>query len=133
MSPKEARFPSLQRIPTVDRGKPIWTAAGLCINLEGGKGVRAPWQRVIALFMLKKLGVVMLALWLLESASHRPLPSWVHLLSIMACISFVAEFVRSRVVAARGSREQGLPEAAPVVSEAPRPLTSNSGTSLTAG
>jgi|SRR6266852_3305247 len=94
---------------------------------------RAPWLRVITLFMLKILGVVMFALWLLEGASRRPLASWVHLLSIVACISFVAEFIRSRVVAARDSREQELFEAAPIVSEAPRPLASNSGTSLTAG
>jgi hypothetical protein len=83
--------------------------------------------------MLKILGVVVFGLWLLEGASHHPLASWVHLLSIVACISFVAEFVRSRAVAAHNSREEELPEAAPIVSEAPRPLASNSGTSLTAG
>jgi hypothetical protein len=83
--------------------------------------------------MLKILGVVVFGLWLLEGASHHPLASWVHLLSIVACISFVAEFVRSRAVAAHNGREEELPEAAPIVSEAPRPLASNSGTSLTAG
>ena len=80
--------------------------------------------------MLKILAVVMFALWLLEGASHRPLASWVHLLSIMACISFVAEFVRSRVVAARENREEEKSEAAPIVGEAPRPLASNPGTPL---
>jgi hypothetical protein len=83
--------------------------------------------------MLKILGVVMFGFWLLEGASHRPLASWVHLLSTVACISFVAEFVRSRAVASWSSRDQELSEAAPVVSEGPRPLASNSGTSVIAG
>jgi hypothetical protein len=68
--------------------------------------------------MLKIIGLVMFVLWLLESASHRPLGSWVHLLSTLACISFVAEFVRSRVATAWGKREQELSEASPNVSDA---------------
>jgi hypothetical protein len=75
----------------------------------------------------------MFGLWLLEGVSHRPLASWVHLVSIVACISFVAEFVRSRVVAARESREREVSEVVPIVGDAARPLTSNSGTSLTTG
>jgi hypothetical protein len=80
--------------------------------------------------MLKILGVVMFLLWFLESASHRPLGSWVHLLSIVACISFVAEFVRSRAVAGWENREGASSEAAPIVNEVPPSLASTSSTSV---
>jgi hypothetical protein len=72
----------------------------------------------------------MLLLWFLESASHRPLASWVHLLSIVACISFVAEFVRSRVVAGWESREGASSEPAPIANDVPPSLASTSRTSV---
>jgi hypothetical protein len=74
----------------------------------------------------------MFLLWFLESASHRPLGSWVHLLSIVACISFVAEFVRSRAVAVWESRHPESSEPAPAVNEAPPSLASTSRTSASA-
>jgi hypothetical protein len=62
-------------------------------------------------FMLIIFGFMMFALWLLDSASHRPAGSVIHLLSILACISFVAEFVRSRAVALWDSRDHQQSEA----------------------
>ena len=95
---------------------------------------RGRWSALLSrggfALMLKILGVVMLVFWLIESASHRPLASWVHLLSIVACISFVAEFVRSRAVAAWESREGEFSEAAPTVNEVPSSPTSASRTSV---
>jgi hypothetical protein len=66
---------------------------------------------VIESFMLTKFGIVMVALWLLDTASHRPAGSWIHLLSILACISFVAEFVRSRTLTFWNSRDHEQSEA----------------------
>jgi hypothetical protein len=49
--------------------------------------------------MLAILGILMLLLWFFHNASHVPAGSLVHLLLILACVSFVAEFVRSRTAA----------------------------------
>jgi len=49
--------------------------------------------------MLRILGMLMLVSYLLDTAAHRPSGSIVHLLSMLSCISFVAEFFRSRALA----------------------------------
>jgi hypothetical protein len=82
--------------------------------------------------MLTILGIVMFVFWLFDSASHRPAGSWIHLLSTIACISFVAEFVRSRVVAAWENRGRQGSKALAGVDEAARPLPSSSRSSVSA-
>jgi uncharacterized protein DUF5670 len=49
--------------------------------------------------MLAILGILMLLLWFFHSASHVPAGSLIHLLLILACVSFVAEFLRTRTAA----------------------------------
>ena len=72
--------------------------------------------------MLRVLGVLMFVLWLVDNATQRPAGSLIHFSSSMACIAFVAEFVRSRVVTFQQSRAEK--ELASAVKKAPSSLRS---------
>jgi hypothetical protein len=50
----------------------------------------------------------MLVLYLLDTAAHRPPGSVLHLLSILSCMSFLAEFLRSRALALWEWRESNV-------------------------
>jgi len=56
-------------------------------------------REVNEIFMLPILGILMFLLWLLDTAFDHPAGSVVHLLAILACLSFVGEFFRRRAVA----------------------------------
>jgi hypothetical protein len=56
--------------------------------------------------MLPILGLLMFISYVLEGFFHRPTGSLFHLVSLIACVSFIGEFVRSRVVAFK-NRERG--------------------------
>jgi hypothetical protein len=51
------------------------------------------------------LGILMLVSYLLDTAALRPPGSIIHLFSTLSCISFVAEFFRSRALAFLGLSE----------------------------
>jgi hypothetical protein len=87
----------------------------------------APDRRGDRKLMLPILGVLMFTLWLLDNASHRPAGSLIHLSSTLACIAFVAEFVRSRVSAIRESWAERQAEMVPTTTQAPRTLGSGLG------
>ena len=65
--------------------------------------------------MLPILGLLMLLLWLLDTSLQHPAGSVVHLLSILACLSFVGEFFRRRAIAFLQNQNRYLrpPQAAP--------------------
>jgi hypothetical protein len=93
-------------------------------------------QEVAAGSMLTIFGILMLVLWLLDNAFHRPSGSGIHLLAMVASVCFVAEFVRSRAVAFRENREpqqsKTAPEPAEQAKEVSPSLTSSSRTSISA-
>jgi len=66
----------------------------------------------------------MLVLWLVDNATQRPAGSFIHFSSNMACIAFVAEFVRSRIVSFQQSRADRQSELTSAVKKAPSSLSS---------
>jgi hypothetical protein len=55
------------------------------------------WQRHRT-SMLPIFGILVFVLYLLDGAAHRPAGSTIHFFSILACISFIGEFFRSRAL-----------------------------------
>jgi hypothetical protein len=58
--------------------------------------------------MLPILGILMLVSYVLDAAALRPPGSIIHLFSTLSCISFVAEFFRSRAVAFWDCRKSSI-------------------------
>jgi hypothetical protein len=48
----------------------------------------------------------MLALWLVDNATEHSAASFIHFCSSISCLAFVAEFLRTRVIALQQSRAE---------------------------
>lgn len=67
------------------------------------------WQRHRT-SMLPIFGILVFVLYLLNSAVHRPAGATIHFFSILACISFIGEFLRSRALVLWEHRKSSAPQ-----------------------
>jgi hypothetical protein len=74
--------------------------------------------------MLPILGLLMFVSYIVEGVFHRPAGSLIHLVSLVACVSFVGEFIRSRAVAIKNRKEDQLTDVLPATRQANRSLDS---------
>jgi hypothetical protein len=74
--------------------------------------------------MLLILGLLMFVLWLVDNAAQHPATSVIHFCSSMACLAFVAEFLRTRVTAFQQSHAQRQSELPRTAKKAPSSLAS---------